>query len=45
MKNWLTRNLFKNKEMLVVISDELKNKDSLKKNEIIQLLKDIKIET
>lgn len=40
-----TEILSKNKEMLVVISDELKNKDSLKKNEIIQLLKDIKIET
>lgn len=39
-----TEILSKNKEMLVVISDELKNKDSLKKNEIIQLLKDIKFE-
>ncbi len=39
-----TEILSKNKEMLVVISDELKNKDSLKKDEIIQLLKDIKIE-
>lgn len=30
--------LSKSKEMLVIISDELKNKDSLKKDEIIQLL-------
>lgn len=33
-----TEILSKNKEMLVVISDELKSKDSLKKDEIIQLL-------
>ncbi|MDE5995144.1 MAG: ATP-dependent Zn protease [Oscillospiraceae bacterium] len=36
--------LSKNKEMLVIISDELKNKDTLNKNEIIQLLKDVKSE-
>lgn len=33
-----TEILSKSKEMLVIISDELKNKDSLKKDEIIQLL-------
>ena len=36
-----TEILSKNKEMLVVISDELKSKDSLKKDEIIQLLTNI----
>ena len=36
-----TEILSKNKEMLVVISDELKSKDPLKKDEIIQLLTNI----
>lgn len=36
-----TEILSKNKEMLVIISDELKSKDSLKKDEIIQLLTNI----
>lgn len=36
--------LSKNKEMLVVIADKLESRNTLNKNEIIQLLNDIKIE-